>query len=158
MLSTLALAPGIVVNLILKNHWGRPRPGQIDAIFGGDASLSSTSGRSPTTARRNCSFVSGEGSSAIWLMVVALLCRSAGRCRLPSSSGLMLAIALSLNRIAFGGHFLSDVLLCLGADALIIAFVYRLLYVNPPAALTDADLDAALGRAGAAAAPLPADP
>ena len=35
MLLTLALAPGVVANLVLKEHWGRPRPIDV-AEFGGD--------------------------------------------------------------------------------------------------------------------------
>src|SRR5207247_10338688 len=35
MLLTLALAPGVVANLVLKEHWGRPRPNNVDGC-GGD--------------------------------------------------------------------------------------------------------------------------
>ena len=36
LLLGLALGPGLVVNTILKNRWGRPRPVQLEA-FGGEA-------------------------------------------------------------------------------------------------------------------------
>src|SRR5438270_11958229 len=35
ILLTLALAPGVLANLVLKEHWGRPRPIDV-AQFGGD--------------------------------------------------------------------------------------------------------------------------
>ena len=35
ILSTLAIGPGIITNLIFKDHWGRPRPFRV-AAFGGD--------------------------------------------------------------------------------------------------------------------------
>jgi lipid A 4'-phosphatase len=149
MVSTLALGPGLVVNLILKDHWGRPRPGQID-IFGGNAPYVDV-WRITDYCATNCSFVSGEGSSAIWLMVVTLVAPKRWRLPLAIAIGIY-AGALSLNRIAFGGHFLSDVLLSWGVTALIIALVHRVLYVDPPPALTDQNLDAALARAGRALA------
>lgn len=147
MISTLALAPGVVINLIFKNNWGRPRPAQID-VFGGDSPYVDV-WRISDFCVTNCSFVSGEGSSAIWLMVVALVAPKPWRLPLAIVIGLY-AGALSVNRIAFGGHFLSDVLLSWGLTALIIALVYRLLYVRPPRALTDEALEAALARAGRA--------
>jgi lipid A 4'-phosphatase len=147
MVSTLALGPGLIVNLVLKDHWGRPRPSAINA-FGGSAPYVDVWHITGYCAT-NCSFVSGEGSSAIWFMVIALVAPKAWRLPLAIVIGLY-AGALSLNRIAFGGHFLSDVLLAWGITALIIALVYRLLYLDPPPALTDANLDAALARAGRA--------
>ena len=38
MLVTLALAPGVVANLVLKEHWGRPRPIDVAefAVHGND--------------------------------------------------------------------------------------------------------------------------
>jgi lipid A 4'-phosphatase len=143
--STLALGPGLVVNLILKNNWGRPRPVNIEQ-FGGDATFSGVWEFSDYCSR-NCSFVSGEASSAIWIMSVSLVVPQ--RWRLPAFivSGFY-ALALSLNRIAFGGHFLSDVVLSWGLTLIVIAAVYRFLYVDPPAALTNERLEAGLGRIG----------
>ena len=60
------------------------------------------------------------------------------------------AIVLSLNRIAAGGHFLSDVLLAWWMTLAVIAFAYRFLYLQPPPALTGAALEAAMTRAGEA--------
>jgi membrane-associated PAP2 superfamily phosphatase len=143
--STLALGPGLVVNLVFKNNWGRPRPGQVE-LFGGTAPYVDV-WRISEYCARNCSFVSGEGSSALWLMTVVLLAPARWRAPLGVLVGLY-ALALSVNRIAFGGHFLSDVLLSWGMTALIIAVVYRLLYVDNPPGLTDENLDAGLARAG----------
>ncbi len=95
----------------------------------------------------NCSFVSGEGSSAIWLMTLAVLLPERWR-----RSGLwvlgFLALALSLNRIAFGAHFLSDVVLAWGITLLVIAIAYRLLYLSPPQVLTNDSMEAWLTEAG----------
>ena len=143
--STLALGPGLVVNLILKNNWGRARPAQVEA-FGGDATFSGV-WTIADSCSRNCSFVSGEASSAIWIMSLSLIVPRAWRLPVFIVTGIY-ALALSFNRIAFGGHFLSDVVLSWGLTLMIIAAIYRLLYVTPPAALANESLEAGLGRFG----------
>jgi membrane-associated PAP2 superfamily phosphatase len=153
--STLALGPGLLVNLILKNNWGRPRPVQIEA-FGGDAPFVGIWQMSDH-CDRNCSFVSGEASSAIWIMSLALVVPPRWRLATFAVTGVY-ALALSLNRIAFGGHFLSDVVLSWGLTLAIVTVAYRLLYVNPPQALTDERLEAGLGRLGLALRRLPPGP
>ena len=69
MLVTLALAPGVVANLIFKEHWGRPRP--IDVTeFGGTEHFRpwwDPRGDCP----KNCSFVAGEPSGAFWTLAPA---------------------------------------------------------------------------------------
>ena len=40
-------------------------------------------------------------------------------------------VAVSLNRIAFGGHFLSDVLLAWGFTGLVMVLAYRFLIERP---------------------------
>ena len=60
------------------------------------------------------------------------------------------ALVVSLNRIAFGAHFLSDVVLAWWITLLVIAVEYRLLYINPPAALTNERLESWLTEAGEA--------
>ena len=61
MLITLALGPGVVTNLVLKDHWDRPRPIDVGQ-FGGDEHFRpwwDPRGDCP----KNCSFVSGEAPS-----------------------------------------------------------------------------------------------
>ena len=145
VLGTLIVGPGIIVNLIFKNHWGRPRPTDVN-IFGGDNPFVSAWHMSDACAS-NCSFVSGEASSAIWLITLVVLLPLAWR--RPALRILIgVAILLSLNRIAMGGHFLSDVLLAWVMTLVVIAVAYRFLYVTPPTALTDASLEAGLTRTG----------
>jgi hypothetical protein len=96
---------------------------------------------------RNCSFVSGEGSSAMWLLTLAVLLPA--RWRMTGIRWLaVLAAALSLNRVAFGAHFLSDIVLAWWITLLVIAIEYRILYVSPPAALTDERMEVWLTDAG----------
>lgn len=122
VLAGLALGPGLLVNAVLKEWWGRPRPIQVD-LFGGDAPFAAA-WRITDACASNCSFVSGEASSAAW-MAGAVLILAPGRILLASGVALYGA-ALSLNRLAFGGHFLSDILLAWAMTGLVLAILHRL--------------------------------
>lgn len=107
-LITLALGPGLLVNGFLKANWGRPRPGQTD-LFGGDMPFV-PAGQWSDACQSNCSFISGEASSAFWLAILVPLLPAAWR---PVALGVGLAVATLASglRVAFGGHYLSDVVL-----------------------------------------------
>jgi lipid A 4'-phosphatase len=62
LIATMALAPGLVVNVLLKNHWDRPRPAAVTEFGGSERFVPWWDPRGQ--CRRNCSFVSGETSSA----------------------------------------------------------------------------------------------
>lgn len=145
ILSTLGIGPGIVTNAIFKSNWGRPRPYTVDG-FGGDLPFVGV-WKITHYCSHNCSFVSGEGSSAIWLVTLAVLLPKRWR-----ATGIKVlvgfAVAFSLNRVAFGAHFLSDVVLAWWITLLTIAIIYRLLYVSPPAAMTNERMEAWLTEAG----------
>ncbi len=145
ILSTLAIGPGIITNLIFKDHWGRPRPYTVD-IFGGDLPFVGV-WKITHYCASNCSFISGEGSSAMWLLTLAVLVPPRWRATAVRVI-LAFAIVFSLNRIAFGGHFLSDVLLAWWVTLLVMAIEYRLLYVNAPAGLTNESMETWLTEAG----------
>jgi lipid A 4'-phosphatase len=129
VLAALAVGPGLVVNLVLKGLWGRARPIQIDQ-FGGDAVFTPVWVVSDACAS-NCSFVSGEGSSAAWMVGVLLVLTPAKWRPVVLPLGLVYAFALSMNRLAFGGHFLSDILLSWALTALVMAGVYRVTVASP---------------------------
>jgi len=145
LLSTLVLAPLLLVNVVLKNSWGRPRPVQVD-LFGGDAPYVEV-WRITDWCERNCSFVSGEASSAIWLVAVAMVLPKAVRAPAVVVAGVY-ALLLSLNRIAFGGHFLSDVVISFGLTFLVIAVMHRVVIERPPKWLSSETLETGLTRVG----------
>lgn len=107
------LGPILLVNGVLKDHWGRARPFDV-AEFGGTARF--TPFWLPTDqCQSNCSFVSGEGSAAAALALVFLVFAPHAR-RLLSRLGFAVyafagvaapAVGLAL-RLATGRHFLSD--------------------------------------------------
>lgn len=110
-LACYALGPGLLVNGVLKSHSGRARPWNVD-LFGGDALFTPVL-HPADQCRIHCSFVSGEASTLatiatiLFLVAVPLL---PTRRRLPASLAIAaLATGGSLLRVAFGAHFLSDV-------------------------------------------------
>jgi lipid A 4'-phosphatase len=104
---SMALGPGLLVNVALKDHWHRPRPSQI-AEFGGGMEFRPF-WRNDGACSRNCSFVSGEVSTAAWLIAPAML--AVPPFRVGAFVGALAITALTaLGRLAFGGHFLSDAL------------------------------------------------
>jgi membrane-associated phospholipid phosphatase len=145
LLATLVIGPGLVVHAFFKEFWGRPRPDTVE-IFGGDLPFVGIWHLSDACAS-NCSFVSGEASAAIWFVAVAIVLPRQWR-----KPGLIvacvLAFLLSFNRIAFGRHFLSDVLLAWGVTLLVIAVVHRVIVERPPAWLTNERLEAGLTNFG----------
>jgi lipid A 4'-phosphatase len=145
ILSTLAIGPGLIVNLVLKDHWGRPRPWRVD-LFGGDQPFVGV-WRITDYCTSNCSFVSGEASSAIWLLTTLVLVPPHWRASMTRILLVLIAL-LSLDRIGMGGHFLSDVFLAWWIMLAVIVFVYRALYLDPPLALSPDRLEDAMTRAG----------
>ena len=138
LLTTLILGPGVLVNTILKDNWGRPRPRYVEE-FGGDLPYQPV-WKITDYCDRNCSFVSGEASAAIWLTSVVFLVPATWR-KAVLIFVLPLCLILSVNRIAFGGHFFSDTLISWGVTLLLILFVYHLLYQRVPPLVSDRKLD-----------------
>lgn len=132
LLAGLALGSGLLVNGLFKSLWGRARPIQIDT-FGGPAEFTPAWEISDNCAS-NCSFVSGEASSAAWMVAVVVLMVPAEHRRWALPAVLVYAGALSLNRLVFGGHFLSDILLSWALTGLVLAGLHRLTLTCPRAA------------------------
>jgi membrane-associated PAP2 superfamily phosphatase len=145
LLTSLALGPGLVVNGLFKSLSGRPRPVAID-VFGGPSPFV-PAWRFSDYCASNCSFVSGEGSSAMWLMGLVFLLPKPLKLPLGIPIGLV-ALALSVNRLAFGGHFASDVMIAWGLTLLIQWGLYRLIVTSPLGARIDAAVETWLGEAG----------
>ncbi|MEZ5840483.1 MAG: phosphatase PAP2 family protein [Hyphomicrobiales bacterium] len=124
MLASALIANGLVVNLMLKEHWGRARPHQT-LDFGGEHAFTPAWAMSDACAS-NCSFVSGEASSAFWLLTAA--CLVPPLYRVPV--GVVLAVlagTIAFNRVAVGGHYLSDIVLS-ALITLTVAAALRVLF------------------------------
>jgi len=108
LIATMAIGPGLVVNLGLKDHAHRPRPVHV-VEFGGPDEFRPWY-RFDGACKTNCSFVSGEAATGLWMTAPALLLPPPARAPALAFAFLFGAGA-GLLRIAFGGHFLSDALL-----------------------------------------------
>ena len=107
-----ALGPGLLVNAVLKQHWGRGRPADV-IQFGGEKEFSPPF-ELVSQCVKNCSFVSGEASGAAAFAISAFLLtryipNKAIR-QIVFGTSLGLSVAGALLRIAFGRHFTSDVI------------------------------------------------
>lgn len=100
------LGPGLIVNGILKDHWGRPRPRQI-AEFGGRLPYAPPLLPSSTHGK---SFPCGHCSVG-YLYAIGWWLWRRRRPRWAAASlaaGVALGTLLGIGRMAAGGHFLSD--------------------------------------------------
>lgn len=147
ILGTLAVGPGIIVNGLFKSFSGRPRPYQTE-LFGGEMPFVGVWDITDHCAR-NCSFISGESSSAIWLITATVLFPRRWR-RTAFVILLGLGIVFALNRVAFGGHFLSDVLIAWFLTLGLIALFERYLYASSGADERAAKAEEALTAFGMA--------
>jgi lipid A 4'-phosphatase len=105
----LILGPGLVVNAALKDHWGRPRPRQIEE-FGGREKFEPVLSFDPSSEGK--SFPCGHCSMGFYFLAIALFLRRI-RSRWWIAATLLaiaLGVALGFARIAQGGHFLSDII------------------------------------------------
>ena len=143
LLSTLILAPGLVVNVGLKDHWGRSRP--IDAPqLGGEERF--TAWWDPRgICPKNCSFVSGDGAGAFWTLAPAALAPPAWR-PLAYAGAVAFGAGVGVLRMAFGGHFFSDIVFAGVVTFLIIWTVHGLIYRWPRTRLSDAAIEQGLER------------
>lgn len=110
VVGSLALGPGLVVNVILKDHWGRARPSTI-AEFNGGYTPKLQYSRAVFISDQcddNCSFPSGHAALGFWTVSLALLAPPRRR-RAAMAAALGFGAFMGLVRIAQGGHFLSDV-------------------------------------------------
>ena len=123
----LALGPGLLVNVILKEYWDRPRPQQVQE-FGGALAFRPWY-KIDGACEKNCSFVSGETSGAFWLVAPASL--APPPLRLPAVAlALGVGVLTGVMRVAFGGHFPSDALFA-GLFTLILVALLRKILIKP---------------------------
>ena len=124
----IAAGPGLGVQLI-KMLVGRARPRDL-AEFGGSATFTPP-WEITDQCLRNCSFVSGEAASAFALLTLVVFIHRRYTTAYLTVVGL-LAAAFSLNRVVFGGHFLSDVVIAWNVMFILAALIWRFFSKNAP--------------------------
>ena len=121
LVASMAIGSGLIVNLGMKDHLHRPRPVQTED-FGGPDEFRPWY-RFDGGCNKNCGFPSGEASSGFWLVAPAMLVPPPYR-GVALASALVFGVGTSLLRLAFGGHYLSDVVMG-GLISLIVIFAVR---------------------------------
>lgn len=123
-LLVLAIGPGLIVNIGLKENWGRARPERV-VEFGGAAQF--TPALLPSKqCPNNCSFVSGHVAAAFSPATLALVAPRRRRTWLAiGAAGAGLA---GFSRMAAGRHFLSDVIFAVVIVWFTAALLHRLMF------------------------------
>jgi len=110
LLCGLVLIPGLIVNIGIKDHWGRARPREIQE-FGG-ASVATPAFSLPQSSqianRKNGSFIAGDPAFGFFLTAFAYVVPRR-RSRRVFWCGMAAGALCGLARIAMGAHFFSDV-------------------------------------------------
>ena len=143
ILAVYLCGPGLIVNGILKSHYGRARSRDVQDFCGG-AQFTPVWQISEECAR-NCSFTSGEAASAAAMLAVVVVVSPAWRTVLLLVLA-PLAVLFSVGRIMFGAHFLSDVLLSWVIVALLTAVLARFMLTSNRMAAVDLALAGVLQK------------
>jgi lipid A 4'-phosphatase len=130
LLLSVAIGPGLLVNTVFKDHWGRPRPRDV-VEFGGPLRYrlaplpGGEGGASFPCGHCSVGFLFAAGW---WMWQRRRPVQAWG----SLAFGLAAGLALGLGRMAAGGHFLSDViwsaLLALSVAHLLYHYVLRVPY------------------------------
>jgi lipid A 4'-phosphatase len=121
-----AVGPGLVVNVIFKDHWGRPRPREVIELGGQERFLPVWAKGSDPQAK---SFPCGHCAIGFYLGVPWLVLRRRRRALALGflAAGLAWGATLGAARMMAGGHFLSDVVWAGGMVWLVALGLHRLL-------------------------------
>ena len=122
------IGPGILINAVFKEHWGRPRPRDVSEFEGRDRFERVWEYDAASSGK---SFPSGHASMGFCLFALYFVARATHRRYASWSIAVALSLGglLGLTRVAQGGHFASDVLWSAGfcyATALILGRLMRL--------------------------------
>jgi len=147
LLTTLVLSSVVLSNVVFKSYWGRPRPVVVTQFNTGEFNrLDFVPWWDPRGGcARNCSFFSGEGSAAFWAVAPAALAPPAFR-PLAYVAAMAFGTATGVMRMAFGGHFFTDIAAAGIVTFLVVWLSYGLLYRWPKTRISDEAIDAALTR------------
>jgi len=123
----LILGPGLIINTVFKDHWGRPRPVEI-TNFGGTEKYLPVWERG--TAGAHKSFPSGHAAVGYFLFAPFFFLRKQS----PVTAWFFLLLGLAygtfmgIGRMAQGGHFVSDVLWAWGLTyltGLMLSYIFQ---------------------------------
>ncbi|MBL0708265.1 MAG: phosphatase PAP2 family protein [Sulfurimonas sp.] len=118
----LTIAPVFIVNVGLKENWGRARPGQT-VNFGGQKEFTPAFVMSD---QGGYSFSSGHAAAAFSLLGFALLVKK--RKKMWITLALSYGVLVSIARVSAGGHFFSDVVTSFFIVYISTNIIYKLVF------------------------------
>ncbi|MFT5106189.1 MAG: lipid A 4'-phosphatase [Pseudoalteromonas tetraodonis] len=123
LLLVMVIAPGLLVNAIMKEGWGRPRPRQVEH-FGGEEAFERVWEYDGSSYGK--SFPSGHAAMGFYFFGAYFLLRRWGRRSILLWLGVALGLGglLGFTRMAQGGHFPSDVLWSAGVCYFVAGGLY----------------------------------
>jgi lipid A 4'-phosphatase len=128
LVAVMIIGPGLIINSIFKDNFGRPRPRDI-VEFGGQQQYHQL--LIPDWGNKGRSFPCGHCSCAFYFFVFYFLFKGNKRKWLPYaglSVGVGYGILMGIARIVQGGHFVSDVMWSAGFVYLTAGGVYYFMY------------------------------
>ena len=123
---TPILGAGLLVNAIFKDHWGRPRPRQVEE-FGGKWEYRHV--HQPGIPGKGKSFPCGHCAISYVFVSTMVLYRKSRWIALTSTGfGLFYGTLMSLARVGQGAHFPSDALWALGINVLLSILLFCFIF------------------------------
>jgi len=128
---TAVLGPGLIVNGLLKNYWGRPRPRQAQE-FGGMWDYRHIT--QPGIPGRGKSFPGGHATMGfIFVTLIYFRRQSPALAYTGAATGLVYGTIIGVTRTVQGAHYPSDSLWSLGVILIVsVALYYLILQVPKP--------------------------
>ena len=125
----MLIGPGLIVNAIFKDHWGRPRPRDV-VEFGGKMEYLPVWEKGISGSAE--SFPCGHASMGFYLIVFFFILRrqSAKLAVAMLLISMLYGAAIGVSRVAQGGHFPSDVFWTAGFLYLTCFAVYYLMKID----------------------------
>lgn len=115
LITTFVIGSGLIVHLVLKDHWGRPRPKQT-IEFGGEVPYRAFYQPDfSNKGREYKSFPCGHCSVGFYFFSFMVLGRRLNRKSLYYSgmiAAIIIGTAFGIARMGQGGHFFSDIVVC----------------------------------------------
>ena len=105
----IILGPGLLINTVLKDNWGRPRPADIVNFGGGEQFRHVWEKGRPEQGK---SFPSGHASVGFFLLAPFFILRKSSRkwAAFFLSLGIFYGMLMGFGRMVQGGHFLTDII------------------------------------------------
>ncbi len=129
LIMLMIIGPGLIVNVIFKDHWGRPRPREI-VEFGGKSQYEKVLSIDKSSYGK--SFPSGHAAMGFYLFAPFFVIRR----KYPLLATLFLVLGISMGsimgfaRIVQGGHFASDIFWSGGLVYLTGAFIFYIMNLH----------------------------